>query len=135
MARITGKNGRIKIGGSVVASIDNWTLDAKVPTVDLTAMGDQFKEHGSVIREWTASVDGKWESGGANTAVWDAFVAATTDGGPTSGKITVDLYPDFAQTEKWTGDAFADFNIKVGFDKAVTFSGKLTGTGSLTRTP
>jgi hypothetical protein len=135
MSRITGKNGQLKIGGSVIASITAWSINAKIPVAKATAMMDQFAVNLSLIREWTADVEGIWESAGANTAVFDAFVAATTDGGHQSGKITVDFYPDENETEKWTGDVFADFDIKVGHDKTVMFTGKLTGTGSLVRTP
>lgn len=135
MSRITGKNGRIKVSASTVLSITNWAINAKIPIAKATAMEDSFATNLSLIREWTADVEGIWESGGANTALFDAFVAATTSGGHQSGKITVDFFPDAAQTEKFTGDAFADFDIKVGHDKTVTFTGKLTGTGSLVRTP
>lgn len=135
MARISGKNGQLKVGGVTVASISAWTLDAKVPVMDATAMMDAFKLNLSGIREWAATVEGRWESGGANTDIWDSFDTATTSGGSQSGLITVELYPDAATTEKWSGDAFADFTIKTGHDKVVEFTGKLTGTGSLTRTP
>lgn len=135
MSRITGKNAEIKVSASVVLSTRTWSINAKVPVAKATAMRDQFAVHLSLIREWSADVEGVWESGGANVDLWTPFENATTNGGHQSGKVTVDFYPDSAQTEKWTGDAFADFDIKVGHDKEVTFTAKLTGTGSLVRTP
>jgi len=98
-------------------------------------MGDAFREQLSLIREWDATAEGRWESAGGNTAFWDSFVAATTVGGHQSGKVTVDLYPDAATTEKYTGDAFADFSLKAPHDGVVEFTAALKGTGSLVRTP
>lgn len=138
MARITGKNGRIKVGGVTVASIRNWSLEAKVPITVVTAMEDAFRTQLSLIREWTGTIEGVWEQpAGAGTAkvLWDSFDTATTTGGHQSGKITVDLFPDASQTEKWSGDAFADFSLKTPHDGSVDFTATLNGTGALTRTP
>lgn len=137
MSRLTGKNGTIKIGGTVVASIDDWTVDAKVPVADLTAMGDQFKVKGSLIREWTATAKAKWEPGVAsNLALFaSGFALATTDGGFQSGKVTVDFFPDAAATEKFSGDAFiTSFNLKTPVGGPVEASVNFEGTGALTHT-
>lgn len=134
MARITGKNGQIKIGGTVVASIFDWTLEAKIPVADATAMRDDYKTKLSLIREWAGTAQARWEPGVNNELFTSTFANATTDGGHQSGKITLDLYPDENSNEKFSGDAFADFDIKVGFDKEVDASIKFTGTGSLIRT-
>ena len=98
-------------------------------------MGDQFRPQYSLIREWDATAELRWESAGGNTAFWDAFVAATTDGGSQSGKVTVEFFPDASTTEKFTGDAFADFALKTPHDGMVEGSVTLKGTGSLVRTP
>jgi hypothetical protein len=135
MARITGKNGRVKIDTVTVASISDWSLDLKVPLADATAMEDQFKVNLSLIREWSGSISGHYESAGVNDMVLDTFLNATTDGGPQSGKVTLELFPDASATEKFSGDAFLDVTLNVGKDKTNEFSAKVTGTGTLTRTP
>jgi len=135
MARITGKNGKVTVASGTVLSIYNWVLNAKVPVVAGTAMGDAFRQQYSLIREWEATAELHWESSGGNTAFWDAFVAATTSGGHQSGKITVEFFPDGAETEKYTGDAFADFSLKAPHDGMVDGSVTLKGTGTLARTP
>lgn len=137
MARITGKNGKITLGGVQIATIDEWAIDAKIPTADLTAMGDSFKSKGSLIREWSATFKAKWDSTLSSvTNLFDsAFAAATTSGGPTAGKVTLVFYPDAAASEAYTGDAFVDFSLKVPVGGAVQADCKAQGTGSLVRTP
>lgn len=137
MARITGKNGQVKLGGTVIASIDDWTIDAKIPVADATAMGDQFHVKLSLIREWSATMKLKWEPGVAsNFAVFgSAFALATTDGGNQSGKVTLDFYPDAGATEKFSGDAFIDFALKAPVGGVVESDCKAVGTGALTHTP
>lgn len=135
MARITGKNGTIKIGGTVVAMIQDWSLDAKIPLADATSMGDQFAEKRSLIREWSGQIKGVYGNADEQTLIRSSFFGATTDGGGTSGKVTLDLYPDAAATEKFSGDVYIDFALSVDKAKANEFTAKFTGTGALTRTP
>ena len=102
-------------------------------------MGDAFKAKGSLIREWSATIKGKWDSTLSNvTNLFDsAFAAATTSGGATSGKLTFVFYPDATSgtTECYTGDGYLDFSLKAPVGGAVAFDGKIAGTGSLVRTP
>lgn len=133
--RITGKNGQIKVGGNVIASISDWALDLKIPLADATAMGDQFKTNLSLIREWTGSVTGHFDNAGAQQAILDSFLDATTDGGPTSGQVALELFPDAAAVEKFAGNAYLDFSLKVAKDKSNEFTAKVTGNGAIAYTP
>lgn len=135
MARITGKNGSLKIGANVVAAITDWALDAKVPTADATAMGDQFDVKLSLIRGWSGSFKGMYGNAGEQIDALNSFFNATTDGGATSGKVTISLYPDAAATEVWVGDCYIETNLTVDKSKANSGSWKFTGTGALVRTP
>jgi len=134
MARISGKNGQLKLDGSVIASIFDWKLDAKIPLADSTAMQDQYHQKLSLIREWAGSAEFRWEPGVNASLFTSTFAAATTDGGHQSGKVTLDLYPDENATEKFTGDAFCDFSLKVPHAGVVDGTVTFTGTGSLVRT-
>lgn len=133
--RITGKNGSIKVGGNTIAIITDWSLDAKIPTSDATAMGDQFVQKLSLIREWSGQVKGHYGSAAEQIDVLNSFLNATTDGGPTSGSVTIALYPDAAASENFSGDAYIDFSLAVDKSKTNEFTGKFQGTGTLTHTP
>lgn len=135
MARITGKNGQIKIGASVIAFITDWTLDLKIPVSDATAMGDQFAQKLSLIREWSGQVKGIYGNAAESVDIMNSFFNATTDGGPTSGAVTLVLYTDAAAAEKWSGSAYLDFSLTVDKSKTDEFTAKATGTGTLTYTP
>lgn len=134
MARLSGKNGQIKVGGSVIAIITDWSLDAKIPLADATAMGDQFAQKLSLIREWSGQIKGVYGNAAEQIAVLNSFLNATTDGGATSGSVTLDLYPDAAATEKFSGSVYIDFSLAVDKAKSNEFTGKFTGTGTLTHT-
>ncbi len=136
MARITGKNGQIKIGGSVIATITNWTLDAKIPLADATAMGDQFWQKLSLIREWSGDVKGVYGNAAEQISILNSFLNATTDGGPTSGSVTIALYPDATSpaTENFSGSCYMDFSTGADKSKTNEFTAKFTGTGTLTHT-
>lgn len=134
MARITGKNGQIKVGGSTVAIITDWSLDAKIPLADATAMGDQFAQKLSLIREWSGQVKGVYGNAAEQVSILNSFLNATTDGGATSGQVAIELYPDAAATEKFAGNAYIDFSLSVDKAKANEFTGKFTGNGTLTHT-
>lgn len=134
MARITGKNGQVKVGGSVIAIITDWSIDLKIPLADVTAMQDQFAQKASLIREWSGQIKGVYGSAAEQVAILNSFLNATTDGGATSGQIAVDLYPDGAATEKFSGNVYADFALSVDKAKANEFTAKITGNGTLTHT-
>ena len=127
MARITGKSGAVKLGGTKVASLTNWSIDAKLDTVDDTAFEDIWHNFLSTFKGWTGTVEGIWEQGGTNTAFWDQLLLTTT--------AVLDFYPDIGTTEKFTGSAFCDFSIKVAKDGVITFTAAVKGTGAMTRTP
>jgi len=127
MARITGKDGKVKLGGVEVARITNWSIDTKIDIVDATAMQDAWHQKLSTFKSWTGSVEGVWENDGSNKQFWDTFLTAAT--------ATLELYPVGTATEKWSGSAFCDFSIKVAKDAVVMFTARVEGTDALTRTP
>jgi len=126
-ARLTGKTGAVKVGGTIVASLDNWDINTKLDTVDSTAFSDIWHQLLATFIGWSGSVSGKWEAGGTNDAFWLAVISGAY--------VSLDLYPDIGTTEKYTGNAFCDFNIKVAHNGVVTFTAAVTGTGTLVRTP
>ena len=135
MARITGKNGTIKVGAVVVADITDWVLDAKLPMADATAMGDDWAAKLSLIREWSGTLKAIYGNAAEQALLIASFFAATAASGATGGKVTLHLLPDAATAEDYYGDAYLDFSINADKAKANEVSYKFTGTGVLTHTP
>lgn len=103
-----------------VGDIFNWSLDAKVDTVDATAFQDSFHTKLSSFRGWNATAEGYHVNG-----YWfSAF---------SGNEFYVEFYPDAAATERWVGAAFISFGEKVKFDAAVTEHMAIDGTGALVR--
>lgn len=103
-----------------VGDLFNWTLTAKVTTVDTTAFQDAFKEKRSSFREWSATAESYHVSG-----YWfDAF---------SGNEFYIELYPDANALERWVGAVHVDDAPKVKMDAAVTESLNFTGTGALVR--
>lgn len=134
MARITGKNGQVKVGSDTIANITDWSLDLKIPLADATAMGDTFEAKLSLIRSWSGQVKGEYGNAAEAVDFLNSFLNATTSGGATSGKVTVYLYPDASTAEVFSGDCYIDFSLAVDKAKANEFTAKITGTGALTHT-
>jgi len=125
MARITGKAGKVTVGGVEQAQMQAWNIDAKTDVVDATAFQDTWHQKLSTFLGWTATIEGLWL--GSVNAFWTAFLSGAT--------VSVVMYPIAGGTECFTGDAFADFSIKVVKDGVITFTAKLEGTGTLSHTP
>lgn len=53
----TGQDGSITIGGTAVAELRSFSIDATNNTVERTVMGDDFKTHFVTQREWAGSAD------------------------------------------------------------------------------
>ena len=58
---VAGKNGKVIIGESgnqKVAAIKNWSLELSLETLETTALGDDWKNYITGLKEWTASSEG-----------------------------------------------------------------------------
>lgn len=60
---VAGKNGKVIIGESgnqKVAAIKNWSLELSLETLETTALGDDWKNYITGLKEWTASSEGDY---------------------------------------------------------------------------
>ena len=61
---VAGKNGKVIIGESgnqKVAAIKNWSLELSLETLETTALGDDWKNYITGLKEWTASSEGDYD--------------------------------------------------------------------------
>lgn len=125
---VAGKNGKVIIGESgnqKVAAIKNWSLELSLETLETTALGDDWKNYITGLKEWTASSEGDYEvptDTQGQAALQEAYLAGTT--------VIVKLYVD--GTNYYQGTAYiSSLSIEDPVDDVVSISLELTGTGEL----
>ena len=124
---IAGKNGKVIIGTGTtkVVGIKNWSLELSLETLETTALGDDWKNYISGLKELTASAEGDFEVTTDTTGqklLSDAYLAGTT--------VEVKLFVD--ATNYYTGTAYINsLSIEDPVDDVVTISIEFTGNGTL----
>ena len=126
---VAGKNGKLVVGASAskkVVGIKNWSLELSLDTLETTALGDDWKNYITGLKEWSASSEGDYEvpvDTEGQKALQDAFLNGTT--------VTVKLYVD--GTNYYQGEAYINsLSIEDPVDDVVSISIEFTGTGALT---
>ena len=126
---VAGKNGKVVVGASAskkVVGIKNWSLELSLDTLETTALGDDWKNYITGLKEWSASSEGDYEvpvDEEGQAALQDAFLNGTT--------VIVKLYVD-AQNY-YQGEAYINsLSIEDPVDDVVSISIEFTGTGALT---
>lgn len=123
---IAGKNGKLNIGANIVTDINNWSLDLGLDTIDVTALGDEWKKFISGLKEWSASAEGSFAiptDTNGQTALQNAFLNGT--------EVALNLY--VSGTNYYSGNAYiSGLSVEDPVDDAVTVSFEFQGTGALT---
>ena len=55
---IAGKSGKLGIGTNNVVDVSSWSLELGADTLDVTALGDDWKKFIAGLKEWSASAEG-----------------------------------------------------------------------------
>ena len=125
---VAGKNGKVVVGeGSTekVFGMKNWSLELALETLETTALGDDWKNYTTGLKEWTASSEGDYSvptDTKGQKALQDAFLNGTT--------VKVKMYVD--ATNYYQGDAYiSSLSIEDPVDDVVSISIEFTGTGAL----
>ena len=125
---VAGKNGKVVIGESAtkkVVGIKNWSLELSLDTLETTALGDDWKNYITGLKEWSASSEGDYEvpvDTEGQAALQDAFLNGTT--------VTLKLFVD--GKNYYTGEAYINsLSIEDPVDDVVSISIECTGTGAL----
>ena len=125
---VAGKNGKVVIGDSStekVFGMKNWSLELSLETLETTALGDDWKNYITGLKEWTASSEGDYgvpTDTAGQKALQDAFLNGTT--------VKVKMYVD--GTNYYQGDAYiSSLSIEDPVDDVVSISIEFTGTGAL----
>jgi hypothetical protein len=123
--RYHGKKGSVKLGGTVVLSLNSWTYDAATDKADVTCFGDTNKQYVSGLPDVKGTLAGQFDD-----LEPDLFAAA--EGGV---PVLLDLIPVSTVTGKhWSGQAYVDASISCPANSSITVSGNWVAAGPWTRT-
>lgn len=56
MARHTGKNGTVKVGGTDIAGLVSFDITEEISVEDITAAGDTWEDHDTTLKKWSGSI-------------------------------------------------------------------------------
>jgi hypothetical protein len=123
MAAYVGRDGYVTVGGSTVAYIDSWSMNASIGTADITAFGNAARVYDQTIRDVSVTFSGTMDRSDAEQAtLMDQFEdAALAD-------VAVRLYTQAANY--WSGNVRVTgmtVNSAVGDKVSVTFNGVVNG--------
>ena len=125
---VAGKGGKVVIGDGAakkVVGIKSWSLELSLDTLETTALGDDWKNYITGLKEWSASSEGDYEvpvDEEGQAALQSAFLNGTTG--------VVKLYVD--GKNYYMGEAYINsLSIEDPVDDVVSISIEFTGTGAL----
>ena len=126
---IAGKSGKVTIGTddpATVVGIKNWSLELSLDTLETTALGDDWKNYITGLKEWSASSEGDYEVGtdtNGQKALQDAYLSGDT--------VDIKLYVD--DTHYYSGEAYINsLSVEDPVDDVINISIEFTGSGELT---
>lgn len=122
---IAGKSGKLSIGIKAVTDITNWSLELGSDTLEVTALGDDWKKFIAGLKEWSASAEGSFAiptDADGQAALQTAFLNGT--------EVALKLYVN--TTNYYSGNAFiSSLSVEDPVDDAVSVSFEFQGTGAL----
>ena len=89
----SGKDGKLYIGGTNVAQLQNWSFSQSMSVLEITAMGDTDRTLKPGVRSYSGSARAYYYTPGATTSpnVTSLLTAAIKDSGTESTKVTLVL--------------------------------------------
>jgi len=122
---IAGKSGKLTLDTNTVSDIKNWSLDLGVDTIDVTALGEDWKTFIAGLKERSASAEGSFAINtdtNGQAALQTAFLNAT--------EVSLRLYIN--NTNYYSGSAYiSSLSVEDPVDDAVNVSFEFQGTGAL----
>ncbi len=122
---IAGKSGKLGLGTSTVVDVSSWSLELGADTLDVTALGGDWKMFIAGLKEWSASAEGFYSVHTDTTgqkALQDAYLNSTT--------VSLKLYVN--TTNYYSGSAYiSGLSVEDPVDDTVSISFEFQGTGIL----
>jgi len=122
-----GYNGSFKVAAAAANEIGDWELSIDAAMLDVTKLGDAWKDMLAGIKSWNGKAGGRWDMTDTNGQL--ALQSALTGG----TSVTLNLY--VSATHFYSGTAWIKaIQIKDQVEQAVDITFTFDGTGPLTYT-
>jgi predicted secreted protein len=122
---IAGKSGKLGLDVNTVVDVSSWSLELGADTLEVTALGDDWKTFIAGLKEWSASAEGFYSVHTDTTgqkALQDAYLNST--------EVALKLYVN--TTNYYSGSAYlSGLSIEDPVDDTVSISFEFQGTGAL----
>lgn len=125
---IAGKGGSVYVGSTKVAEINQWSVDFKAETKEITSFDSNgWKEFLQTVNEWSGKIEGNFKP--TDTTGQAALINAFLNGNTVSVEFRID------STKKITGTAYIEsIGLEAKVDDVQTFKADFRGTGQPTVT-
>ncbi|MEN8493477.1 phage tail tube protein [Dehalococcoides sp. THU3] len=122
---IAGKSGKLGLGANTVVDVSSWSLELGADTLDVTALGDDWKKFIAGLKEWSASAEGFYSvhtDATGQKALQDAYLNST--------EVALKLFVN--ATNYYSGSAYiSGMSVEDPVDDTVSISFEFQGTGAL----
>jgi predicted secreted protein len=122
---IAGKSGKLGLGVNTVVDVSSWSLELGTDTLDVTALGDNWKKFIAGLKEWSASAEGFYSvhtDTNGQKALQDAYLNST--------EVSLRLYVN--AVNYYSGSAYiSGLTVEDPVDDTVSVSFEFQGTGAL----
>ena len=131
MAFLTGRNGSLKLSGSEISKIRDWTLNTSVNTLETTSLGESASTYTAGLFSATGSATASYYTSGTTNAISLLDKIAKT--GAITDSDKVELTFEAGTGDSFTADAFiSSASISASTDEVTTVSFDFTIDGPLT---
>ena len=127
MALTHGSKGVLKIGGTLVAHVQSWSLSEANETADTTALGANSRDHAAGLNAWSGSIEFQLDQENAQHA-------ALAPG----AVVDLEFYPssDEAGQQFKSGSAIlTEVGTSANLTEMISGSANFTGKGDLAKAP
>ena len=125
MAIHKGSEGTVHVGTDAVAEIKSYSVEETMDTIEVTTMGDSFRDYQTSLTSFSGSLDVFWDE--TDTSGQGALTIGS--------EVTLNVYPEGDTTGDtyYTGSAIVTgVSRSASFDGLVEASISVQGTGALT---
>lgn len=131
MAFLTGRNGSLKLSGSEISKIRDWTLNTNVNTIETTSLGDTATTYTAGLFSATGSATASYYTSGTTNATNLLDKIAKT--GAITDSDKVELTFQAGSGNSFTASGFiSSASISASTDEVTTVSFDFTIDGPLT---
>ncbi|MDR3022292.1 MAG: phage tail tube protein [Clostridiales bacterium] len=126
----TGITGKVKIGDNDVAYISNWSVEDSMEVIEVSRLGERYKDKRAGQGNWTASADGTVVFGNDGKS-HEAIFTAMHSGSPVECEFYLDSNED--KPVKFSGNGLIEtLSVDLSAEDKGNISISISGVGELT---